>query len=186
MLHMNETKLANIDMLNLVRNTAASLSEILPNDTATLDFYEPETGALVVQFLTPADGEIRPRIVRLPLDGSPAGAAFRTLQPVLLERMQDSPFAREAVRHLTRLGMRSGCWVPLVHFGEAIGTMSVSSRREAAFGPHEAETLMAFAVWIARTFNDAMTLRQVPDWRNMSKAEAQYPGVGSCSMVQLP
>ena len=39
--------------------------------------------------------------------------------------------------------MQSGCWVPLIHRGEAIGTLAVASRLEAAFSQREAEMLVA-------------------------------------------
>ena len=75
---------------------------------------------MMVQFL----GRWRKRETRrgdalVPLEGSPAEEAFRTREPVILERIKGSRFKPEAVRHLTALGMQSACWVPLVHRGEA-------------------------------------------------------------------
>ena len=134
MLQLSGALLANMDVRKLLEAISASMREVIPHDAATLGLYEPATGS--------ADGAVSGRRwrgeiggdVRLPLEGSPAGVAFRKGEPVILERMQDSPFARETMRHLTDLGMQSGCWVPLMHRGEAIGTLMVASRLEGAFG----------------------------------------------------
>jgi GAF domain-containing protein len=152
-----------MDTRALLSAISASLDEILPNDCATLDYFDAGTGALTVQFLTSSDGDVPSGTVRLPLEGSPAGAAFRTRKPVLLQRMQDSPFAKEAVRHLTGLGMHSGCWVPLVHAGRAIGTMTVASRLEFAFSQRDADMLLDVAIRAALAVHDALELSQIAD-----------------------
>ncbi len=141
MLQLSGALLANMDVRKLLEAISASLREVVPHDAATLGLYESATGTLIVQFLGADEGNARRGDVRLPVEGSPSGSAFRTGEPVVVDRMQDSKFAQESMRHLTSLGMQSGCWVPLVHRGEAIGVLAVASRLEGAFGQREAEML---------------------------------------------
>ena len=153
---------------------SASLHEVIPHDAATLDLYDASADLLVVQFLGLEDGEYRRGDLRLPVEGSPAGEAFRTREPVLQERIDKSPYAKESVRHLTELGMRSGCWVPLLHRGEPIGTLAVASRLEAAFVQRDAEMLIQVAAQVAVAVNNAMTFKQIAELRDRLRLEKQY------------
>ncbi len=174
MLQLSGALLANLDVSKLLEAISASVREVIPHDAATLGLFEAESGALIVQFLGADDPESRRGDVRLPLEGSPAGLAFRKGEPVVLERLADSPFAKEALRHLTGLGMQSGCWVPLVHRGEAIGTLMVASRMEGAFGQGEAEMLTEIAGQVAMAVSNALAFRQIAELRDKLTQEKQY------------
>src|ERR1017187_1622890 len=174
MLQLSNALLANMDVRKLLGAISASLREVLPLDSATLGLYAPASDQLVVQFLSADEGEVRRGDVRLPLAGSPAGEAFRTREPVVLERIEGSPFAAESVRHLTGLGMQSGCWVPLIHRGEAIGTLTVASRLEGAFTQREAEMLVQVAAQVAMAVNNAVAFRQIAELRDRLSQEKRY------------
>jgi PAS domain S-box-containing protein len=150
MLQLSSALLSNMDVRKLLSAISASITEVIPHDAATLGLYDPATGELIVQFLAPDESGMHRSEVRLPLEGSPAGEAFRTRQPVILERMEKSGFSPEGMRHHVSIGMHAGLWVPLVHRGEPIGTLAVSSRREGAFSQHDAEMLTQIADHVAR------------------------------------
>ena len=63
----------------------------------------------------------------------------------MIERLKDAHYPAESLRHWTALGMQSGCWVPLIHRGEAIGVLATASRLEGAFSQREAEMLSQLA-----------------------------------------
>jgi transcriptional regulator with GAF, ATPase, and Fis domain len=88
--------------------------------------------------------------------------------------MEESNFAPESMRHLTGLGMQSGCWVPLIHRGEAIGTIMVASRLEGTFGQHEAEMLAQVADQVAMAVNNALAFRQIQELRDRLGQEKRY------------
>jgi len=167
MTQLTSVLLANMDVRKLLGAISASLHEVIPHDAATL-------GLMLVQFLGLEDGEYRHGEIRLPVEGSPASEAFRTREPVLQNRIESSPFAKESVRHLTELGMQSGCWVPLLHRGEPIGTLAVASRLEAAFVQRDAEMLTQVAGQVAIAVNNAMTFRQISELRDRLRLEKQY------------
>jgi PAS domain S-box-containing protein len=174
MLQLSGALLANLDVRKLLGAISASLREVVPHDCATLGLFDRATGTLTAQFLGVEDGEQRRGDVRLSLDGSPAGRAFRNREPVVLDRIADSEFALETVRHLTGLGMQSGCWVPLVHRGEAIGTLMVASRLEGAFSQHDAEMLTQVSSQVAMAVNNAVAFRQIADLRDRLSQEKKY------------
>ena len=174
MLQLSNALLANMDVRKLLGAISASIGEVIPHDAATLALYDSVTDQLIVQFLS-AEEDGTPRgEVRLPLEGSPAGEAYRTREPVVVQRMEDSSFAPETMRHLTGLGMRSGCWVPLIHRGEVVGTMTVASRLESAFSEGEAEMLVEMADQVAMAVNNAVAFKQIQELRDRLGQEKKY------------
>jgi formate hydrogenlyase transcriptional activator len=174
MLQLSSALLANLDVRKLLGAISASISEVIPHDAATLGLYDQATGILRVQFLA-ADASGTPRgEVRLAVENSPAGEAFRTRTPLVLDRISGSRFSPEGVRHLTNLGMQSACWVPLVHRGEVIGVLAVASRMEASFSQHDAEMLAEVAGQVAMAVNNALAFRQIAELRDRLTQEKQY------------
>jgi transcriptional regulator with GAF, ATPase, and Fis domain len=64
--------------------------------------------------------------------------------------------------------------VPLLHRGEALGTLSVMSRLEGAFTQREAEMLVQIADQVAMAVNNALTLRRIAELRDRLDQEKQY------------
>ena len=174
MLQLSSALLANMDVRKLLGAISASISEVIPHDSATLGLFDPGTGGFMVQFLLPDESGAQRGEVRLPLEGSPAGEAYRTRQAVVLADLERSSFARDFLRHHTSLGMKSGCWVPLIHRGEAIGVLAVTSRREDAFNQHDAEMLAEIADQVAMAVNNALAFRQIAELRDRLSQEKQY------------
>jgi formate hydrogenlyase transcriptional activator len=174
MLQLSQALLANMDVRKLLGAISTSLGEVIPHDAATLGLYDRATGGLLVQFLGADDDDTRRSDVRLPVEGSPAGEAFRTREPVVLERMEGSRFSAESMRHLTDLGMHSGCWAPLVHRGEAIGTLAVASRLELGFSQRDATMLREVADQVAMAVSNAVAFRQIAELRDRLRQEKQY------------
>jgi formate hydrogenlyase transcriptional activator len=173
MLQMSGALFANLDARKLLGVVSAIIRGLIPHDAATLSLFDAATGMLRVQFLGLEEGDLHRGESRLPVAGSPAGEAFRTREPLLLERMEGSPFSSETVRHLTSIGMRSGCWVPLIHRGQPIGTLAVASRLESAFTGRDAGILAEVAKQVAMVVNNPILSGQAEDLSERTKFERQ-------------
>jgi formate hydrogenlyase transcriptional activator len=173
MLQMSSAFLANLDARKLFGVIAESVRDLIPHDAATLALLDISTGMLRVHFLEPEGLNVHPDEVRLPVAGSPASEVFRTREPLLLDRIEGSPFARETTLHLTRLGMRSGCWIPLIWAGRPIGTLAVASRVEVAFAWRDAEILSQLANHVAIMVNNPVFFGQAEDLSQRTKFERQ-------------
>lgn len=174
MLQLSSALLANMDVRKLLGIISNSVREVIPHDSATLALYDAATDLLLIQFLGREEGDLRRGDVRIPLAGSPAGEAFCTREPVLLERMESSHFAKKSMRHLVNLGMQSGCWVPLIHQGKAIGVLAVTSRLEAAFIQRDARILAQVANQVAIAVSNAVAFRKIADLHDRATLEKQY------------
>jgi transcriptional regulator with GAF, ATPase, and Fis domain len=131
-------------------------------------------GDLVAQFLGPYDNDLLPSELRVSLHGSLSGFVFRNREPLLLNRLADAPEAPETVRTLTQLGLQSGCWVPLIHHGQTIGTLGVLSKLEGGFSQQEAEILVRIAAHVAMAVDNAMAFRRIAELRDQLRQEKQY------------
>ncbi len=174
MLQLSQALLANMDVRKLLSAIAASLLEVVPLDCATLGLVEEGSDSIFVQFLSVSEKQPGRGDVRIPIHGSPAGQAFRTREPVCLGRIQDGGFSEEGIRHLTSLGMQSGCWIPLVHRGQAIGALAAASRIEGAFTQREIDMLVQIAEPVAMAVSNAMVFRQIAELRDRFRQEKQY------------
>jgi len=174
MLQLSSALLANMDVRKLLGAISASLREVVPHDYATLALYDRATQTMIVEFLNAGESESRSGDVRIEMHGSVAEEVFRTHEPVILDQIQGSHFSQESMRHFTELGMQSGCCVPLIHRGEAIGTLSVTSQTPAFFAQREAEMLTQIAGQVAMAVSNAMVFRQIADLRDRLSQEKQY------------
>lgn len=175
MLQLSSALMANMDVRKLLSAFSASIGEVIPHDAATLGMYDEESGSLIVQFLgTGGQDDVRRGDLRLSVQGTPAGEAYRRREPVVLKRLDDPRFSAEGVRHLSEIGMQSGCWVPLVYRGEVTGSLAVASRRLEAYTLRDAEMLSDFADQVAIALNNAVAFKQMAEIRDRLDQERQY------------
>jgi formate hydrogenlyase transcriptional activator len=174
MLQLSGALLANMDVRKLLGAISGSLREVVPHDCATLGLYDETKGTMLVQFLGAEEAGNSRNEARVPLEGSPAEEAFRTREPVVLERLRNSRFKPDALRHLTGLGMQSALCVPLIYHGAAIGTLAVASQIEEAFSQREAEMMTQVADQVAMAVSNAMVFRQIAELRDRLRQEKQY------------
>lgn len=174
MLQLSSALLANMDIRRLLDAISASIAEVIPHDAATLGLYDKTKQQLMIQFLGGDETEPKRGDLRLSLDSSPAGEAFRSREPVLRPRFKDSGKTTEGIQHLIGMGLNSGLWVPLIHRGETIGTLCVASRLECAFGTDEAEMLVQIADQVAMAVNHAVAFRQIAELRDRLSQEKKY------------
>ena len=167
--------LAHVDIRKVLGAFSASMRRLIPHQAATLALFDEASGKLRVQFLSAAEepDPIHEEIL-LDANASPSGQAFRTRRPVLLNRIERWPFARESVKHLIDIGIHSGIWVPLVHRERTLGALMVGSRSDNAFTEHDSELLGQIAGQVAMAVNNALAFRQIAELRDRLNQEKQY------------
>jgi formate hydrogenlyase transcriptional activator len=167
--------LANVDIRKLLGAFSASMRQVVPHDFATLALYEEATGMLRAHLLVESgDSAGAQREALLDPKASPAGQAFRTRRPVILNRIDRWPFAQESIRYLTAAGMQSGVWVPLIHRERTLGSLAVASRVENAFSERDAEKLGQVAGHVAMAVNNALAFRQIAELHDRLDQEKKY------------
>ena len=174
LLQLSSALLSNMDIRKLLDAISASIHEVIPHDLAGFTLYDAAAGDLVAQFLGPYDTELLPHELRVSLHGSLSGYVFLNREPILLERLSDAPEAPETVRTLTQLGLQSGCWVPLIHHGQTIGSLGVMSKLEGGFSRQDADILTRVEAHVAMAVDNAMAFRRIAELRDQLRQEKQY------------
>jgi transcriptional regulator with GAF, ATPase, and Fis domain len=161
-------------MRKLLNAISASIHEVIPYDMASLALYDPVAGDLAAQLLDDYGGAAFPTELRLPLASTASGLAFRTREPVLMEQTIDRPEVADTARRLREMGLASSCAVPLIHRGEAIGTLSVASKIPGSIGQREADMLVQIADQVAMAVNNALAFRRMAELRDRLGQEKKY------------
>ena len=172
---LSNVLVANVDIRKMLGAFSASARQIVMHDFATLALYDEAAGKLRVQFLAAEDatGASHGELLIDP-NASPAGQAFRTRTPVILNRIDRWPFAPESVQHLTAAGMQSAVWVPLIHRERTLGSLAVARKVENAFTRQDAEKLAQVAGQMAVAVNNALAFRQIAELSDRLKQEKRY------------
>ena len=174
MLQLSNALLANLDVGKLLTAISASILDVIPHDTSALALFDHANGDMVVQFMGPYDSEVYPGDARVPVEGTIAGKVFRTGEPFLMERLSEIESSSETFRNLSRMGMNSGCWVPLTHHGKAIGTLGILSRLEGSIGKEAVEILSRIGVQVAMAVDNAVAFKRIAELRDQLRQEKQY------------
>jgi formate hydrogenlyase transcriptional activator len=174
MLQLSSALMASLDIGKLLAAISASIHEVVPHDRAALALYDASKGDLAVQSLGIDDKELASFELRAPIEGTLSGQAFRTGEPVLIERLSDALSAPETIKSLARLGMQSGCWVPLIHHARTVGVLGVLSRLEGGISKEDASILERMAVQVAMAVDNTLAFRRIAELRDKLRQEKQY------------
>jgi formate hydrogenlyase transcriptional activator len=175
LLELSNALLANRNIHQLLAAISASIEQIVPHDYATLALLDPETNLLRVQLLNAWNREeSNPAETTLPVEGSAAGRALTTREPLCLSRLDTEHFDAKTFRHLTVAGIKSGCWLPLIGRDRVLGALMVGSRREDAFAQKDCDMLEQIAAQVALAVDNVLAFRQIAELSDKLSHHKQY------------
>ncbi|MGC4097524.1 MAG: GAF domain-containing protein [Nitrospira sp.] len=142
MLEINNAVVSQLDLGELLRSISACLHRVIPHDAAAFCIYDASINQLRGHSLDfPSNQEFGGIGEPIPLEGTPEGVAFTSQKPVLIKKLSLVEFPAEIVKKGAAAGIQSGCAVPLLAHGRALGTLSVVSLSENAFSEQDGELL---------------------------------------------
>ncbi len=124
-----------------------------------LVLYDPESRQLRAHALDfPKGKDIFEEGVVFPMEGTPSGLAFTSRQTVIVRNLELERFASTPLVKILRAeGVKSGCSVPLIAHGEAVGVLTLMGFREEAFSESDAELLTQIGGQIALAVENALS-----------------------------
>ena len=162
LLEINNAIASHLELASLLRAISECLRRELPHDFAGLAIYDHEVGQLRVHGLNFEAGKEHFSIGQLvPLEGTPGGLAFTSRRPVLRHRPDPNEFPSDRMQAALQAGVKSGCIVPLICHGNALGTLAIASLREAAFTEADAEFLNQIGGQVAIAVQNAVNFEQL-------------------------
>ena len=175
LLQVTNALVAKRDLRELVAEIFSSIGRVLPTDYASLAIYDPESRQLRVEAVTfpQGSGRIHEDVV-FPLEGSPAGAAFRTGKPLRVSRLESTEFPAEVTRWLISEGIRSACWLPLARDGRVLGVLDFASMREDALQREDVDLLVRIADQVAIAVENSLAFREIAELKDRLAKEKNY------------
>jgi formate hydrogenlyase transcriptional activator len=171
LLDVTNAVVSNLSLKDLLFAVSDCLRATFNHDFASVVLCDEATGQLRVHALdAPAPGGLLAEGTLLPFEGTPPGLAIRTRRPVLRRRIDLTEFDSPAMRLAYEAGLRSGCSVPLVSHGVALGAINVASRRESAFDEDDARLLEQLAGQVAVAVANVLNFERAT--RERARAEA--------------
>jgi formate hydrogenlyase transcriptional activator len=174
-LDVNNTVVANLEPRQLFEAIAGCLRRVLNNEYTGLALHDPETQELRLWAIDFPGGKglVQEEMV-LPIEGTPAGRAFSTRQPVLLDGAALRQFSSPAAKLLAEEGFESGCCLPLINRDRVFGTVNVASRRPNAFSPEDVDLLSQVANQLAIAVENALAYREIAQLKEKLAEEKLY------------
>jgi formate hydrogenlyase transcriptional activator len=175
LLRINNAVVSQLDLRDLLRVIFDCLREVVHHDAAGILLYDHECNKLRMSVTDlPNSPPIVDESYLIPLEGSAAGLAFTSGEPVFLDRFDLKRFPSEFTKRAYETGIRSTGNVLLLAHGRKLGVLSVGRLREGAFTEEETELLCQSANQIAIALENALAFREIETLKNKLASEKLY------------
>ncbi len=175
LLEITNAVVSHLDLRELLKVVSACLHRGIPHDLAGFCLYDPASQQLRAHTLNfPSNQDFVEPGNPISLEGTPEGRAFTSRQTVLIKRLSLTEFPAEIVKRGLAEGLQSGCAVPLISHGRALGTLSVVSLREGAFTEQDAEFLSQIGAQIAIAVENSLAYQEISSLKDKLAKEKLY------------
>ncbi len=175
MLEINNAVVSHLELPKLLKTVSACLSQVIPHDLAGIALYDPGTRQLVAHALDfPQNQDFVTMGSPIPIEGTPEGLAFRSRRKVLIKKLSLTEFTAEIMKRAAAEGLKSGCTVPLMSRGRALGTLSIVSRYEDAFSEDDAELFDRIGSQIAIAVENGLAYQEIATLKDKLNKEKLY------------
>jgi formate hydrogenlyase transcriptional activator len=174
-LEINNAVVSHLELPKLLKAISGYLGRVIPHDLAWFCLYDPATHQLQTHALDfPNHQDFAEAGDPIPLEGTPEGLAFTTQQPVLIRNLNLTEFPAEIIKRGAAAGLKSGCAVPLIAHGRALGTLSVVSTRADAFSDDDAKLFSWIGAQVALAAANSMAYQEISSLRDKLAKEKLY------------
>jgi formate hydrogenlyase transcriptional activator len=175
LLETTNVLLSNLDVRKLLFAITATIRQAAPHDYASLALYDLESRKLRLHVLkSPTGLDFEAGETFVSLEGTPAGLCFSSREPVVVDRLDDGRFTTRAIQHLVEAGIKSGCWLPLVHRGRAVGTLGIASMHAGFYAQMDLRFVSQIVNQIALAVDNATAFEQITGLTERLLQEKQY------------
>ena len=174
-LEINNAVVSHLELRALLKAISACLGRVIPHDFASFCLYDPAIHQLRAHAL---DFHGNQDFVEsgdpIPLEGTPEGLAFTTQQTVRVRSLSLTEFPAEIMKRAEAQGLKSGCAVPLILHGQALGTLSVVSTQEDAFTDDDAKLFSRIGAQVALAAANSMAYQEISSLKDKLAKEKLY------------
>ena len=175
LLEVNNAVVSELNLHDLLSAISASLRRVIHHEYTSLALYEPAANNMRILALDFPQGKglIREEM-RVPIEGSITGKAFRSRAPLVLDRAAMDDFDSPVSRLLKAEGVRSFVSMPLLTRDRILGTLSLASLSDAAFQQGDVDLLVQVAAQVAIAVENALAFQEIDELKNKLAQEKLY------------
>jgi formate hydrogenlyase transcriptional activator len=174
LLDLTNSVVSTLDLRDLLRSLSGNLRRVMSCDLVGVGVPDPEHEKhLRVYALDFPDSKgFLHEEIRIPIEGTPPGTAFRTGEPIagmvkdLCRTISDSPPIAE--------GMKTGCIMPLVSRGRTHGVLLLGRRDDKSFSRENIEFLTQVAGQVAIALENALAYKKIAELKEKLTQEKLY------------
>jgi formate hydrogenlyase transcriptional activator len=174
-LEINNAVVSHLELPKLLKAISGCLGRVIPHDLAWFCLYDPVAHQLQTHALDfPSHQDFAEAGDPIPLEGTPEGLAFTTQQTVLIRNLSLTEFPAEIIKRGAAAGLKSGCAVPLISHGRALGTLSVVSMQAEAFSDDDAKLFSWIGAQVALAAANSMAYQEISSLKDKLAKEKLY------------
>ncbi|HLX75567.1 MAG TPA: sigma 54-interacting transcriptional regulator, partial [Terriglobales bacterium] len=102
------------------------------------------------------------------------GWALAQRQPLLADPLSTQQYPAEITARMVSEGVRCACWLPLITRNAVLGTLSLASLHEHAFGAEDVNLLAQVASQVAIALENALAFREIAQLKDKLAREKLY------------
>ncbi|HEX6731491.1 MAG TPA: sigma 54-interacting transcriptional regulator [Pyrinomonadaceae bacterium] len=179
MLEVNNAVASHLDLREMLEAATKSLQRVMHFACLGVFLYESDRNSLKLNLLDfPGGRGLIAEDVEISLKenptASPAGMAFTTREPVIMPLIDVERFPSCMARLLIAEGIKSGCSVPLISHGRALGVLNVGSAKQGAFTDIDCQLLSQVANQLAIAIENALAYREIDALKTKLEEEKLY------------
>jgi len=174
-LEINNAVVSHLELKALLKAISTCLGRVIPHDFAWLCLFDPMTRELRAHAIDfPSNQDFVGAGESIPLEGTPDGLAFSSQKTVHVRSLNLMEFPAEIMKRADAEGLKSGCAVPLILHGRALGTLSVVSMQEDAFADDDEKLLSRIGAQIALAVANSMAYQEISSLKDKLAKEKLY------------
>lgn len=175
-LDLTNRVVSNLELRDLLREVAASVRRVMKCDVAGVALPDPEGSHFRFYALDFPDSKgFLTEDTRIPIEGSPLGAAFRSGQIELRGQPQIQADCPEAcTNQALREGLKSGCFLPLASRNRNLGVLALSRFAPVAFTADEIDFLVQISRQMAIAVENALAYKEIGELKEKLAQEKLY------------
>jgi len=170
LLELTNQMISNFELRDMLRALASSVRRVMQCDAVSIRLADSDKNSLRVYALDfPESKGFLKEETLIPIEGSLSGRVFRTGKPYVSDDLATDAAASPGLAE----GLKTGCFLPLIHRDRVLGVMGLG-RREGSFTAEEVDFLAQVASQVAIAVENSISYRQIADLKDQLAQEKLY------------
>src|SRR5215467_4580557 len=174
-LGLTNQMVSNLELSELLHAISASVRRVMGCDAAAVMLPDEDGKRLRVHALDYPDSKgIFVEGALVPIEGTLPGDAFKTGNPIVINRLDPDTVSSEMYQKAKAEGMNSFCDLPLISRKRLLGILAVARRDENTFDDDQVQSLSQVANQVAIAIENATVFGEIAKLRDKLAQEKLY------------